>query len=430
MRVVSVLLAGALVAAAILVTVSTRAEPPVVHARAFSADAGIREQDIAFYEARVRADTMGSANLARLGQLYLQRAREQGDLNDYQRAEHAARRSLALRDNGAAALVRASSLLALHRFPEALEAASGLCDDLPGHPSYCALLAEIQLEMGDYDAARVTFDRLAPFRGTLGVAPRIARWFEITGRTDDAVALLQGALEEALRRSDLPREQVAWFCLRTADIALRNGRLRDAERALRTGLRIEPADARLLSAMMRLFALRHDWKNLLAYGARVGDAADIATLALMGDAHAQLGNTGESERFYRLAEMTAQQNPEPFNRQWTLFRLDHARDIPATLELLRAEIELRKDVYGWDQLAWALYRAGHYSDARNAMRQALRMGTRDAVLYFHAGIIERALGERATAARYLREALGTNPHFHHVFPAWARAALDSVQAGL
>src|SRR5687768_7444142 len=120
MRVVSALMVGALVAAAILVTVSTRAEPPAAHAQAFSADAGIREQDIAFYEARVRADTMGSVNLARLGQLYLQRAREQGDLNDYHRAEHAARRSLALRANGAAALVRASSLLALHRFPEAL----------------------------------------------------------------------------------------------------------------------------------------------------------------------------------------------------------------------------------------------------------------------------------------------------------------------
>jgi tetratricopeptide (TPR) repeat protein len=430
MRVLLVVVAGALAATATVVTISTRAQPPVAEAPAFSADAAILEQDIAFYEGRVRGDPFGAANLARLGQLYLQRAREQGGLNDYHRAADAARRSLALRDNGAAALVLASSLLALHRFPEALSAASGLCNDLPERPTSCALLAEIQLEMGDYDGARATFDRLLPFRGTLGVAPRIARWFEITGRTEEAIALLHNARDEALQRPDLPREQVAWFCLRTADIALRNGRLHDAERALRAGLRVEPADPRLLSAMMRLLALRHDWKDVLAYGARVRHAADIATLALIGDAHAQLGNAVEAERFYQRAELAAQQNPEPFNRQWTLFRLDHARGITATLALLRTEIELRKDVYGWDQLAWAHYRAGNYGAARTAMRQALRMGTRDAVLYFHAGMIERALGERATAARYLRDALATNPHFHPVFPAWARAALDSMQAGL
>src|SRR5688572_3243571 len=99
MRVASVVLVGALTTAAIGAALALRAEPGAVHAQAFSADAAVREQDIAFYEARVLADTMGAANLARLGQLYLQRARERGGIADYHRAEDVARRSLALRDN-------------------------------------------------------------------------------------------------------------------------------------------------------------------------------------------------------------------------------------------------------------------------------------------------------------------------------------------
>jgi tetratricopeptide (TPR) repeat protein len=128
-------------------------------------------------------------------------------------------------------------------------------------------------------------------------------------------------------------------------------------------------------------------------------------------------------------EQSARENPEPFNRQWTLFRLDHAREIPATVALLRDEILVRQDVYGWDQLAWALYHAGDYQAAYEAMQQALRMGTHDAVLCFHAGLIERARGNHTDAERHLRSALAANPHFHPTFPARARAVLDSVEAG-
>ena len=46
------------------------------------------------------------------------------------------------------------------------------------------------------------------------------------------------------------------------------------------------------------------------------------------------------------------------------------------------------------------------------MVEALRLGTRDARLFYHAGMIERALGNVGAAARYLRLALDTNPHFN------------------
>jgi tetratricopeptide (TPR) repeat protein len=398
-------------------------------AAAFADDAKLREQDIAFYRDRALADTLSAADRAQLAALYLQRARETGDIADYGRAEAAARRSLALRSgrNGKAAVVLASSLLALHRFPEALTAARGFCDELPDRPAACALLAEIQLEMGDYDAAAASFAALAPFRGDLAVAPRLARWYEITGRTDDAWRLLLDVRAEAVRRDALPREQVAWFHLRVGDIALRNGDLDRAERALGEGLRVEPADARLLAAMARSRALRHDWRAALDYALRTGDRADLATLALIGDAYAALGDPMQAERWYDAVERAAAGNPEPFNRQWMQFRLDHGRALGPTLELLRAEIAIRRDVYGWDQLAWALHRTGDHAAARVAMAQALRMGTRDAVLFFHAGSIERALGNDAAAKRWLRAALETNPRFHPVFPAQAKAVLDTLR---
>jgi Tfp pilus assembly protein PilF len=74
-------------------------------------------------------------------------------------------------------------------------------------------------------------------------------------------------------------------------------------------------------------------------------------------------------------------------------------------------LEVRWDVYTYDVLAWALYKNGRLRDALWAIKEALRAGTQDARLFFHAGVIRRALGEDDTARAYLQRALATNASF-------------------
>src|SRR5207245_253937 len=90
-----VLLAVVAVAVVVRSLRATARATAVSHARA--ADASRRDADIAFYAERVAADSIGAADRGRLAALYLQRAREMGDFEDYRRAEALARRSLALR---------------------------------------------------------------------------------------------------------------------------------------------------------------------------------------------------------------------------------------------------------------------------------------------------------------------------------------------
>jgi tetratricopeptide (TPR) repeat protein len=293
---------------------------------------------------------------------------------------------------------------------EAREVAQALVARGPAPPSHRALLAEIHLELGAYDSAGNHFALLRPARAELAVAPRLARWAELRGRTDEARRLLHAARDEARRRPDLPPEQLAWFHLRVADLELRNGRLHAAERALRDGLAVDARDRRLLAGMARLAAARGDWRGVLAHGGRAGGGADIATLALMGDAHRALGDAPAAERMWAEAERAAAAAPEPFNRQWTQFRLDHGRRLGETLGILRQEIRTRPDVYGWDQLAMALLQTGHVAEARAAMAQALRLGTRDAMLFAHAARVARAAGDADGARRWQREARAVNPH--------------------
>jgi tetratricopeptide (TPR) repeat protein len=397
--------------------------------RAAAAEARIRDQDIDFFRARVQRDPRSAADYARLAGLYLQRARQTADNGDLIRAEENARRSLRLRTgrNAASFGVLATSLLSQHRFDEAMIAAQHLVEaDSTSVPAR-GLLAETQYELGRYAEASRTLGTLAMYRSDPSVAPRLARWAELHGRPEEARRLLHSALNDATHRHGTPREQLAWYRLRLGDLALRNGRLDEAMAELRDGLRISPQDSRLLSLEARVEATRHRWREAIGYGEQsIRYALDPATLGIIGEAYAATGDSGKAEEYYRTMETVVLHQPGPFHRAWSLFLLDHDRDVRRVLAKVEEEISSRQDIYGYDLLAWALHHSGRDREAKAALSRALSLGIRDALLYDHAGMFEHGLGVAESARRYLRAALRTNPYWHPLQPDRARAVLDSL----
>ena len=72
-------------------------------------------------------------------------------------------------------------------------------------------------------------------------------------------------------------------------------------------------------------------------------------------------------------------------------------------------------------LAWALARNGRCGEALAYSKRSLRLGTKDASLYFHRGMIERCLGHRGGGAALVRRAPSRlNPHFSLVWAPTAR----------
>ena len=112
-----------------------------------------------------------------------------------------------------------------------------------------------------------------------------------------------------------------------------------------------------------------------------------------------------------------------------LFLADHDLRLPEALELARKELEARRDIYTYDVLAWALYKNGQAREAQAAMTEAQRLGTQDARLLFHAGMIHRALGEHEAARAALARALSLNPHFHVLHASVAAGVLAELKAG-
>ena len=363
-------------------------------------DAERRERDIAFYAARARRDPSGAADLAHLAGLYLERSRETGDPSDFVRAETIARRSLHNRaaHNAAAAQVLVSSLLSQHRFAEALGVAKRSSERDPNSASLRAAVGEIQMELGQYAAARATFAGVRAAPGDLAVLPRLARWNEIEGHTDAARRLMRAALDAALREPMLPGEQLAWFWMRAGDIELRAGRPAAADSAYMNGLAAHPGDYRLLSALARTAAMRRDWSAAHRYGeAAIASNLDPATLGTLSDAAAALGDTAGAAEYARVLDVAVLRQPGAYHRAWSLFLLDHGRHVETVYAKVRNELRTRRDVYGYDLLAWALHARGRGADAARAMMTAMSQGTQDAQLFRHAAVIEQSLGHIARA---------------------------------
>ena len=388
-----------------------------------------RDRNIALFANAVKQDPASAGFHAQLALQYLQRGRETGSVSDVTLAEGEARASLALRtgNNGAAFATLAEALLEQHRFEEAGRVVRQLVAGNPDVPVYHAMLGEVELELGNYAEAKRAFDAIPREERSLVISTRLARLAEIQGDTASARVRLDRAAAVAMADGSMPTEQRAWFQLRVGDFQLRHGALVAADSALRRGLGISPEDYRLLGAMARLQAVQGRWESAIEYGDRsIAIVLDPATVGLVGDAYAALGDTAKAREYVRTMETAVRLQPGAFHRAWSLFLLDHGLRISAVHQNVRAELRTRRDIYGHDLLGWALYKRGRFAEARAELAHAMAQGTQDAVLFYHAGMVERAAGEHQRAASLLQRALAVNPYFDPIHPASARATLDSI----
>ena len=391
-----------LVLGGLALTRATRASPvsapaAVAHRGGYT-DRAERDVQIAVWNTALAADPTSALVLGQLAALHLQRGREGGTFDEYVEAERLARRSLARRTNrnsGTAATL-ISALLAQHRFTDARTVAVDLVAREPEVPEYRAALAEVAMELGDDVAADTLFRSVWTSRGTLTIAARLARWLEINDHVPEARTLLMSAQADAMQRRDVAMETKAWFALRVGDLELRRGHLRAAEAAFTQGLVLEPDDPRLFAAMARLARERERYDDVIRWGERaIGMQLDPATLGMVGDAYAMQGNAEKADEYFRTLEVAVSMQPGAYHRAWSLYLLDHGLRVNEVLRRAQDELRVRKDVYGYDVVAWALLKAGRRDEARAAMRVALRLKTPDPLLLRHA----RAMGLDVTSAQ-------------------------------
>ena len=149
----------------------------------------------------------------------------------------------------------------------------------------------------------------------------------------------------------------------------------------------------------------------------------VIALGELQEHEGQLAAAQQSYDLVRVIDKLSASGGVDVDLELALFDADHGADLAATVARAREVLARRPSIYAADTLAWALYRAGNITEARTYSNHALRLGTRDAQLHFHAGMIALAAGDKPGAKAELSLALQINPHFNVLRADEARAML-------
>lgn len=396
------------------------------------------ETALRFFLERVRRDPEETRSLNALAEIYLQRARETGNEDHLPLALNAAHASLAAvgaRQNIGGLTVLAQAEFANHNFAAARTHAQELVALQPQKSGPYAILGDACLELGDYEQAIEAFQKMEQFgRSDAGIETRRVRLAVLQGQTEDARQHLSTALALLRALPAPPRETIAWCYWQLGDVAFAVGDYQTAERNYQDALSTAPDDFRTLESLGRLSAARGRLSAAIRYleqAVRIAPA--IESVATLGDLYQLAGRhegaTACHELVAQLAEHTSKIHGTPHNRALANFHANHDLKADEAYALAAGEYAAgRRDIYGADALAWTALKANRLAEAQVAMKEALKLGTLDARLFYHAGMIARAAGDRATAAGYLQRALTLNPGFDPLQSETARKALQEVRS--
>jgi tetratricopeptide (TPR) repeat protein len=385
------------------------------------------QREISFYQQRLSQDPQSGLNLASLGATYLKMARATGESSWYLLAEQAAKRSLAslpFHNNGAV-LVLARVAQARHDFPDALRLSQQVLNSQPDNQDALSNLITTNLALGKLPEASkyalALVDEM-PSQGnfTLQALVKVAQ-----GKDREALQSFNWALA-----AEEPGEQSnsAWTRTLLGRYYYGRGEIKLARDLYREALRILPG---YHLAMLQLAELETRDGNYTKaeeyYNQILTNSKESTTVfnhaVLRGQeklkqlqGKPQQANAFSSARETLLRQETVGKTSFGHRRDLARLLLErgHPQDVAEALTLMQQEVRIRRDAQTLDTLAWALSSSGKPKEAQQVMQEALRLGTRDAAIFYRAATIEKALGNNSQAAAYMKLAKEVDPTFDEV----------------
>lgn len=217
-----------------------------------------------------------------------------------------------------------------------------------------------------------------------------------------------------------------WSAVHLGNLYFNRGDLDAAEAIYRQALAFNADYPFAQAGQARVAAARGNTQAAIDAYAGIVARLPLPEFAIaLGELYEAAGGMPQANTQYDLVRTIQQLNEAAgmnVDLEMALFNAEPA----AALAQARAAYAARPTIYGADTLAWTLYRAGKYEEAWRFSAEARRLGTQDALLTYHAGMIALILDDYAQAHRLLETALAQNPYFSTLHAADAQAALHSL----
>lgn len=377
-------------------------------------------------QAHLRDEPQDWRAWANLGSAYVQQARITADPSYYPRAEGALQRSLDLRPaaNPDAFVGMGALASARHDFTAALDWGKRAQATAPDTGAVYGVIDDALTQLGRYPEARTALQRMLDLQPSVASFSRASYDLEEHGDVAGARAALERALADATTPADIA------FCrYYLGELAFNSGQLAEAAKQYGIGRQADPSYFPLLEGVAKVEAANQqtdaalrDYNELLA---RVPLPQYVNEVI---DYDQSLGRTREADSLSKLFQTESSlfvAAGVDVDLEAAVLDADHGEPA-AAVQHAQLEWGRRHSVLVADALAWALHAAGRDAEALPYADQALALGWRNALMSFHRGVIEQALGMSAAARRDLVAVQDINPYFSTLYAGVAQRALASL----
>jgi tetratricopeptide (TPR) repeat protein len=359
---------------------------------------------------KTEPDNLHYQNL--LAGAYIQKVRESMDYSYLDRASQILSSVLAADSkNYEAARLRTEIALERHEFKLAAEYSTSLTEWAANDAWNWGTLGDAWIEMGDYDKAADAYQKMVNLHPDLASYNRAAYFRFLNNDAGNAIRIMKLAISSGSAMA----ENTAWCEVELGKMHLKTGKLDDAEQSFRAALRYFPNYHTARAGLAQTAAARYDWKSAIADMKLAQQSTPLPDYAAaLFDYYTAAGDSAAAQKQKETVEVIdrlGQAGKEKVNRNLAMIYADHDWNVARALELAQNELSVRSDIYTYDALAWALYKNKRYTEAAEAMQKALRFQTPEPAFFYHAGLIDNALGKKEEARELLEKALALNPNF-------------------
>jgi tetratricopeptide (TPR) repeat protein len=405
--------------------------PPVgiggaTHLRGELPPSATTPQRIEVLESQARARASDPRGFVDLGGAYLTRFGETEDPSFYPKAERAFRAALELDSADASAVAGMAQLeLSKHQFRRGLVLAEEARRLNPATSKTDGLITDGQVELGRYEAAARTLERYVARRPELGSYARISYFRELHGDTTGALRAMELAASAAGDRS----RDSAYAITLLGKLHVDLGDYPTAERLFRRVLTLKPGTPDAMLGLAAIEAGRgHTVAALDLYREVQRRVAAPDHAILLGEAEEVAGHQRAAHRAYAEARaafdgLEAQGANTATER--ALFEANHG-DSAMAVALGRRAWRYTPSVRAADAYSWALSSAGRDGAALRFSERAMRLGSRDPVFLYHAGIVALRAGHGARARGFLGRLVAQTPDFSPLYGPRAQRALRAL----
>ena len=369
--------------------------------------------------AKIKAQPDNNEAKLKLAELYIQEARITGDHVYYDMAAMHYVNQVLEKDslNFEGVTYKSMIYLSQHHFTDGLNYGLKAAAINPYNAFVYGMLTDAYVELGNYDKAVESADKMMSIRPDLRSYSRVSYLREIYGDYPGAIDAMKMAVEAGAPGD----ESTSWARVQLGHLYEQIGDMKSAEMHYLITLEDRPNYAYAYAGLGRIAKANKEYKKAIGFFAKADSLViDYSFKDELSDVYALNGQKKESKEMsdqviQSLSDASQSglkdENIGHYADRELAYVYIKANNYDKALEHALAEYNRRPNNIDVNEcLAWAYYQKKDFKKAEQYIQVAVKTKSKNPVLLCRAGMIMAKNGDAVTAKLYLQEALKNKPN--------------------